>query len=99
MKEDRSRKKERMYALLEEWKQSGKQQKDFCRDHDIPLYRFQYWRRKQKREAEATGGFFPVSCEDRSNNATMELIYPSGVRLCLPLGTPASKVRELVSLH
>jgi hypothetical protein len=97
-RDDRTTKKERMYALLDRWQESGMRQEDFCREEGIGLPKFQYWRRKQKQEQEGGGAFIALSGEMPTEAPPMELIYPGGVRLRLPMSTPAKKVHELAGL-
>jgi hypothetical protein len=94
MEEGRNNKQERMYALLDRWAESGMSQKAFCEEEGIGLPKFQYWRRRRKREQEGGGGFVPLQGEPLSSSGTMELILSGGVRLLLPLNTPAKKVHE-----
>jgi transposase-like protein len=37
-----------MLSLIREWKESGINQKDFCRQHDLTIHAFYYWLRKYK---------------------------------------------------
>lgn len=47
-----------MFALVEEWKQSGKNQKDFCQASDLNVGTFGFWVFKKRRaDRSLFGGF------------------------------------------
>lgn len=72
-------KQEKMFQLIEEYRNSGFTIKAFCEDRDIKAATFNYWIKKKK-EASSAGGFVTINPQVPSN-ADLELIYPNGVRL------------------
>jgi len=76
------RKAEEMFALVEEWENSGQTQKVFCQEQGIKLGRFAYWLRKKRQNGESIGGFLPIRVSPPSQMAEpIELVYPNGVRM------------------
>lgn len=73
-------KTEKMFALVEAWKSSGKTQKIFCQEHNLKLSTLAYWIAKKKRIEEPSGGFVPIDVGGELYQA-VELIYPNGVKL------------------
>ncbi len=73
---------EKMFALVEEYHQSGLSAKLFCEGKGISPSRFYYWIRK-KRDQNKTG-FIKITTDSKITSVPVELIYPNGVRLQLP---------------
>jgi hypothetical protein len=75
------KKTETMFALVDEWKKSGKTQKVFCQEMDLKVGTFAYWVAK-KRRAEDTpaGGFARIDVTGEANRQ-VEILYPNGVKL------------------
>src|SRR5690625_7505813 len=73
---------EKMFALVEEYHQSGLSAKLFCEGKGISPSRFYYWIRK-KRDQNKTG-FIKITTDSKITSVTVELIYPNCVRLQLP---------------
>ena len=73
-------KTEKMFALVEAWKTSGKTQKIFCQEHDLTLPKLAYWIAKKKRTEEPSAGFVPIDVGGELNHL-VELIYPNRVKL------------------
>lgn len=78
---------EKMFALVEEYRQSGLTAKAFCEQKNIGLPKFNYWVRK-RREQNTPSGFIKISADQKITNIPAELIYPNGVRLQLATPDP-----------
>jgi len=74
-------KTEKMFALVDEWKQSGKTQKQFCREIDLKVGTFAYWVAKRKRAEDSPGGGFALVDVTGQQNRPVEITYPNGVKL------------------
>src|SRR5690625_473336 len=74
---------EKMFALVEEYHQSGISARLFCGRKGIKSSRFYYWIRK-KRDQNKTG-FIKITTDSKITSVPVELIYPNGVRLQLPV--------------
>lgn len=77
-----------MFALVEEYRQSGLTAKAFCEEKNIGLPKFNYWARK-KRQQNSPSGFIEISADRKTTHIPAELIYPNGVRLQLATSDPA----------
>jgi len=91
-------KEREMFALIESWEESG--QPDFCVQHNITLSKFGYWRSKwlalQSSSSSDSSSFIEIEAPPTSKKKKKttvsrssedqgyEIIYPNGVRLCLP---------------
>lgn len=77
-----------MFALVDEYNQSGLSAKVFCGQNNIGIPKFNYWARKKRQEHNGSG-FIKVAADKKFNNVPVELIYPNGVRLQLAAPDPA----------
>lgn len=87
--------REKMIALVTEWKESGKTQVSFAQEHEISLHTFKYWIYKFRQEGTKPGGFIRL---DQIAAPELCLRYPNGVELLVPFGTPYSTIREFINL-
>ena len=90
----REEKRKEMNMLVEEWQESGMTQKDFSREHNIKLSRLRYWIRKN-REEMSREGFLSFSLPGEN---IIRLLYPNGIELQMPAGTPVPVIRSLLNL-
>ncbi len=70
---------EKMLALVNDYRQSGMTQKEFCRESGIGMAKLNYWIAKS-REASEPAGFVPLTSAARKE-VTLE--YPSGVKIAV----------------
>ena len=85
-KSDQSTRCVQMYRLIEKWQQSEKTQKAFCGALGQSKGVFNYWLRKYRDEKQgASTGFAKIETE--GSGSALEIIYPNGVSLILPVGT------------
>ena len=88
-----------MFPMVEQWLESGENQKDFCAFHRLPLAVFSYWRRKYREHevvqmSEGEQKFTALSVRHESFPGPM-VEFPDGVKIRLSPDTPASYLREL----
>lgn len=79
-----------MYSLIEEWQSSSLNQKDFCRQHQLPVHVLQYWLKKYRHENSFSGAFTQINVAASSTSGTsshqtawMELSFMNGSTLRL----------------
>jgi hypothetical protein len=88
-----------MFSLIREWKESGTNQQDFCRQHDLSMHAFYYWLRKYKQVNTASeNSFLPVEIRPPANGARDEIHihYPNGVMITLDKSVSISRIRSLI---
>lgn len=88
------RTQEQMQATITEWQNSGLSKKAFCRDRKITYQTFHYWC-KRLSSSSATG-FDEVNVSAGTESGTMELTFPSGVRMTFQGYPLSSWLREVV---
>jgi hypothetical protein len=77
----RTVKSQQMLALVDQWRNSGLTQVEFCRLEGIKPAKFMYWVAQSKRaDKPAQSGFTAVAADTRPA-ASLEVIFPNGVRL------------------
>ena len=79
-----------MYAPIGQWEASSLSQELFCRNEGIKLSVFWYWRAKYLKLVNVWGNdgeSFERITPNRSA-AGIEISYPNGVLLRLPINTP-----------
>ncbi len=84
-------KRDKMFTLIEKWKESSKTQKQFSRDHGIKYSTFLYWMQKYRQSSTNSpdNGFLPLEvvnsdANDRVehfNQPKVEVEFSSGITL------------------
>ena len=98
------KKKERMYELVGQWHKSDQKKTDFCRQEKINIHTFTYWVQKyktqnqQKQKISNTQKFIPLQVAPGRPTA-VELVYPNGVRLCVPKDVDLSYLKSLIKIE
>lgn len=92
--------KDEMFALIEQWKQSNQTQKLFCQQQGIALSCFYYWKKKYRKDQSGLAGFVPVLVKDTSSGIreAIEINYPSGVTVRVPSGSSVPLLKTLIDL-
>lgn len=94
---NRTERRAEMLAHVAAQEQSGASRKTYCEQHGLKLCVLNYWLAKGKGDAvQVHKGFAQVQV---SGVANMELHYPNGVRLLLPLGTAPEQVAACIHLY
>jgi len=98
------KKKERMFELVDQWHKSGQTKTDFCQQKKINIHTFTYWVQKyktqgqQKHKANNTKKFIPLQVAPGRPTA-VELVYPNGVRLCVPEEVDLLFLKSLIKIE
>jgi hypothetical protein len=93
-----------MYALIEQWQQSGISQKAFCSEHSLTVLKFQYWHKRYKAEKlpdESNEPSFikmsvPVAQMHGHSVGQAEVVFPNGIRILLHQEVSAHFLKALV---
>ena len=74
-----------MLLMIEEWKQSGQNQRTFCKAHSITYHQFHYWYKQSKLADSPTNdqvsSFIQVRPSVTEEKSCAEIIYPNGKRI------------------
>jgi len=91
----------KMFLLIQEWKQSGESQVSFCNRKNLHSHIFHYWLRRYKDQLNPAGNaFIPVTIpmNEKKSYGVIELHYPNGVRVVLPKNSDLSMVRTFINM-
>ena len=89
-------------TIMEHQQSSGMNVRAFCLAENINPATYYYWRKRQKlNEHPDSSRLIPVCIEkpkhhSGTNRENLELTYPNGVRLSVPIGCELNLIRELV---
>lgn len=93
----RDRNRQKMVALVRQWEQGAETREAFARRHGLTLARFEYWKRRIRREAAgAAVTFAPVHVmADRreSGSSSIDVVLASGERLMIREGVSVNLLR------
>jgi hypothetical protein len=91
----------RMFQLIEEWKQSGESQVSFCNRKNLYSHIFHYWYKRYKdQQSPAGNAFIPVTIpiSNKASYEGIEIHYPNGVRIVLPKNSDLSMIRTFINM-
>ena len=88
-------KRTRMLTLVEQWYQSGLSQAEYAKVQNIKLAKLRYWIHKQRDEQAHGSGFIQLNGLSPSG---INIRYPNGVELILPVQMPAGYLKMLISI-
>jgi hypothetical protein len=90
---------EKMFGLIEQCKESGLSNREFCKQKSINEAKFYYWLKRYTHQSPKESNFIPIRlnpgqiiCE------TLEIIYPNGVKIKLPYEISLSQIKMLIEL-
>ena len=82
--------------LIEEYRASGKTQKQFCEDKRVPLATLTLWLRKSRKKSEAPR-LIEVSMPSEGGGMPVEVLLPEvGVAVKIAVGAPVTWVGQLI---
>lgn len=82
---------------IQAWQASGSTQAHYCREHQLALASFGYWRRKLKAaKPSAAKGLIPILGPAVANRPVIEIALGSGLTLRIPPEVQASQVAAWV---
>ena len=68
-----------MLALVEQWRDSGQSQKEFCSLQGIKFSTFCYWIRRSKEQPKEAG--FKQILPSQVSSGRIDIFYPNGVKV------------------
>lgn len=90
--------REYMFTLVGQWRESGLTRAEFCLQHGLTLGKFSYWiARWKENESGVNDGFIPMGTAMAGNPSVISVVYPNGVRLEVP-SSDLSLLSRLIAL-
>jgi len=99
-KSERENWQREMFSLIRKWKESGTNQQEFCRQHDLSMHAFYYWLRKYKQvNTFSENHFLPVEIRPPVNGTKgeIQIYYPNGVMIALDKAVSISRIKALIN--
>lgn len=93
-----------MFELVAQWHKSDQSKVAFCQQKKINIHTFTYWVQKyktqgqQKHKVNNTQKFIPLQVAPARPTA-VELVYPNGVRLCVPKNVDLTYLKALIKIE
>lgn len=72
--------------------------KAFCLEHGLAVHTLNYWLGKLNDRLGSSSGFVALEVSSGSYEHRLEVHYPSGVRIVLPLEAPLGLLENLIQL-
>lgn len=88
--------------MIERRLSSGLTVQEFCESENMNVATYYYWHQRLRlKGSEETSMLVPISIEKavqqlHSNMENLELTYPNGVRISVPLYSEKNLIRELI---
>jgi hypothetical protein len=83
-------------AQVSSWRRSGLSQAQFCRDHNLKVRDFGYWKRKFSRSS-GSARFVPLRVRSTpSPSSSLGLVLESGLRIEVREGFSPGTLRDLI---
>lgn len=99
---DKTIRLEKITGIVHQWSESGQSMRRFCKEQKLSYYSFIEWRKKiqgTSLQGNRTGGFIPVTVKPppvQTLPEKIEIHYPGGIAVKLPLTTKAGYIRTLI---
>jgi hypothetical protein len=88
-----SQHKEQMLYHYDQWQQSGLNQIEYARQHQLKIHTFKYWIQKFNKQQSKSSGFIAI---EPFVPTEINIRYPNGVELALPPQTSLKIISELI---
>jgi transposase-like protein len=90
--------KHQMYAMIEQWQQSGLSQKAWCLQSGVSYHIFHYWyKRYRDKNNTATGSSFAELKVQPPVESCVELLLPDGKRLLFHQPVSSDFLKAIIS--
>lgn len=87
---------EKWQVLIDEQESSGMSQSAFCKERDITLAQFSYYRGTLKPKNSSSGSFTPVTIKQQLISKDIRITLPNGFQCVFPCDLNASQIKEWV---
>ena len=85
---------------FKEWEESGLKRVEYCRQNNIPVSTFDYWRQRIRKESEKVNEKSLVKLPaviKASRTCSLSIEYPSGHKIHIPENYNSETLRRLVA--
>lgn len=90
--------REKWKKYIEEHKNSGLSQIEFCKQNNLSSAKFSYYKSLFKLRPKITGTFSPVKIASSTSTAEIRLILPNGFQCALPCNLDKTQIKNLIEV-
>jgi len=105
MKPDQTERRAKWRALVNQQKQSGLTQREFCKEQQLKLSTFAYYasvfsNKKKNSEKISNNNFIPVEIRNSSKHKAVKLkiIFPNGMTCFLPEDLEINTIKKFIEV-
>ncbi len=99
---DQQAKRDKWKTLIAEYEISGLSQVEFCKQNELSLAQFSYYRGALKPEQRTSKNppstFVPVKVNQQAAINEMRVILPNGFQFAFPSEIESSRIKELIGV-
>lgn len=82
---------------IQAWRESGVSQTAYCRQNDLKMHRWWYWRKRISQSSDSEITFVPLNFSSgKIHRAGVNVVTPNGYRIEVDHGFDFSKLRQLI---
>lgn len=93
--------RKKKFEMIQEWKQSGLSQTEYCRQNAIIHHSFYYWYKCYRQHHGDSGisdsSFVKLRIEKTSQSSLVEVHFPEGIRLLFHEAVSVNYLKALIS--
>ena len=88
-----------MLPVVEAYAVYSGSKKSFCSERGIAIHTLDYWRRKffSDTSGKAAGSFISLELKEPSSGGMMQVHYPNGIEVRLPLDVPGDTLYRVLN--
>ena len=91
---------QKMFSLINDWKQSGQSQMAFCKFHSIPYQQFRYWQKRYKSShspaPNSNSSFIRLVAPIAEDRICAEIVFPDGKRILFHQAVAINQLKALL---
>jgi len=83
---------------IQAWQASGISQVEYCRQNNLKMHQWWYWRKRISHNSDSEVTFVPLNFSSgKQYRASVNVVTPNGYRIEVDHGFDLSKLRRLIS--
>jgi hypothetical protein len=105
MKLEQAERRAKWQALVNQQKQSGLTQKEFCKEQQLTLSTFAYYssifgNKNKKQEEIPNNNFIPIAIKhsEKPKNVKLKIIFPNGMKCLLPQDLEINTIKKFIEV-
>lgn len=88
--------RQEMFKIVEEYRQSGQTQKEFCQQRGLSLFQFKYWLQKYRKEESRDNAFIRLKPGNANSLGSYRIDLPNGIIIHLNGSESLKLISEII---